>query len=93
MIGLIKNTALAYGAHGIRCNAIAAGAVATHIQQSMDQTKIGQEALAVYGKWHALAPATLASEDIANLALYLASDGAKLINGVVVPADGGWAAF
>src|SRR6056297_1276983 len=88
VIGLTKNTALTYAQQGIRCNAIAAGAVATNIQQTMDQ-----EALGVYGKWHALAPATLASEDIADLALYLASDEAKLINGVVVPADGGWAAY
>jgi len=93
VIGLTKNTALTYAQHGIRCNAIAAGAVATNIQQSIDPTKMDQEALGVYGKWHALAPATLASEDIADLALYLASDEAKLINGVVVPADGGWAAY
>lgn len=93
LAGLTKNTALTYGASGIRCNAIAAGAVATNIQQSMDQSKIDQEALGVYGTWHAIVPGTLQPEDIANLALYLASDEAKMINGVVVPADAGWAAY
>jgi NAD(P)-dependent dehydrogenase (short-subunit alcohol dehydrogenase family) len=28
--------------------------------------------------------------DIANLALFLASDEARMINGAVVTADGGW---
>lgn len=93
VLGLTKNTAVTYAQHGIRCNAIVAGAVATNIQQSMDQTKIDQEALAAYGKWHAVVPATLASEDIADLALFLGSDEAKMINGVVLPADGGWTAY
>lgn len=93
LVGLTKNTAITYGQFGIRCNAIAAGAVATNIQQSMDQSKMDQEALGVYGKWHALVPGTLQPEDIANLALYLASDEAKMINGTIVPADAGWAAY
>lgn len=93
LAGLTKNTALAYGAFGIRCNAIAAGAVATNIQQSIDPAKVDQEALGVFGRWHALAPGTLQPDDIANLALFLASDEARMINGVVVPADAGWSAF
>jgi NAD(P)-dependent dehydrogenase (short-subunit alcohol dehydrogenase family) len=40
----------------------------------------------------ALAPATLAPEDIAALALFLASDESRHINGVIVPADAGWTA-
>jgi NAD(P)-dependent dehydrogenase (short-subunit alcohol dehydrogenase family) len=93
LAGLTKNTAVTYAQFNVRCNAIAAGAVATNIQQSMDMSSMDQEAAAVYGKWHPLAPATLQPEDIANLALYLASDEAKLINGAVIPADAGWAAF
>jgi len=29
-------------------------------------------------------------EDIAALALFLASDESRLINGAIIPADGGW---
>jgi NAD(P)-dependent dehydrogenase (short-subunit alcohol dehydrogenase family) len=93
LMGLTKNTAVTYAEFGIRCNAIAAGAVETSIQQSMDPAKMDQEALAVYGKWHPLVPGTLQPEDIASMALYLASDEARMISGAIIPADAGWAAF
>jgi NAD(P)-dependent dehydrogenase (short-subunit alcohol dehydrogenase family) len=32
-------------------------------------------------------------QDIAELALFLASDGAAFINGAVITADGGWTAY
>jgi NAD(P)-dependent dehydrogenase (short-subunit alcohol dehydrogenase family) len=40
----------------------------------------------------ALAPAYLEPSDIAGLALFLASDDSRQINGAIIPADGGWAA-
>jgi NAD(P)-dependent dehydrogenase (short-subunit alcohol dehydrogenase family) len=40
----------------------------------------------------ALIPAILEPTDIAALALFLASDAARLINGAIIPADGGWKA-
>jgi enoyl-[acyl-carrier-protein] reductase (NADH) len=49
-----------------------------------------QEAAARYGLWHALAPAALEADDIANLALFLAGDESKLINGALIAADAGW---
>ncbi len=44
------------------------------------------------GKFQAVMPATLEPTDVADLALFLASDEAKLINGAAIPADGGWQA-
>jgi NAD(P)-dependent dehydrogenase (short-subunit alcohol dehydrogenase family) len=41
----------------------------------------------------ALAPAPGQPSDIANAALFLASDDSKYVNGVVMPVDGGWTAF
>jgi NAD(P)-dependent dehydrogenase (short-subunit alcohol dehydrogenase family) len=40
----------------------------------------------------ALAPAYLEASDIAALALFLASDESRYINGAIIPADAGWAA-
>ena len=39
-----------------------------------------------------VAPAYLEASDIAALALFLASDEARYINGAIIPADAGWAA-
>jgi len=44
------------------------------------------------GTFAALAPASLDPTDIASLALFLASDESRHINGAIIPADAGWAA-
>jgi NAD(P)-dependent dehydrogenase (short-subunit alcohol dehydrogenase family) len=44
------------------------------------------------GVFAALIPAMLEPEDIAALALFLASDESRHINGVIIPADSGWTA-
>ena len=92
LIGLTSNTAWRYVHEGIRCNAIAAGAVKTNIANSVDLTKMdpggSQRAQTYYG----LIPAQLEAIDIAQLALFLVSDEARFINGAIIPADGGWLA-
>ena len=93
LIGLTRNTAVTYAPAAIRCNAILCGAVETGIGSSIDAARIDQEAMAQYGKWHPLAPAVLQPTDIANLALFLASDEATRINGATIAADAGWSAF
>lgn len=92
LIGLTRSTAFVYAKEGVRCNAIAAGAVATNIMQSIDPSKMDSKATERFQTWYAAIPATLAPLDIANLALFLASDESKLINGAIIPADGGWSA-
>ncbi len=92
LIGMTRSTAWRYLKDGIRCNAIAAGAVETNITSSVDMTKMdpkGSERSQVY---YGLIPAQLKAIDIANLVLFLASDEARYINGTVIPADGGWLA-
>ncbi len=92
VIGLTKNTAFRYAQEGIRCNAIVAGAVETNIMQSVDPTKMDQAAMARSQTWYAAIPGQLKATDIANLALFLASDESKMINGACIPADAGWTA-
>lgn len=92
VIGLTRNTAFVYGPEGVRCNAIAAGAVETNIMASVDPTKMDPKASARYGTWYAAIPGQLRPIDIAQLALFLASDESKMINGAIIPADAGWSA-
>lgn len=90
VIGLTKNTAWHYTMKGVRCNAIAAGGVETAIMGSVDQAKMsppGMERMQVYA---ATNTKMLQSIDIANLALFLASDESANINGAIIPADAGW---
>lgn len=93
LVGLTKNTALRYIADGIRCNAIAPGGVATAIMSSVDRDRLDRDALSVWSKYHAISPGTLSSSDVANLALFLASNESVHINGAIIRADLGWAAY
>ena len=76
---------------GIRCNGIAPGAVATNIGQSMKN--ISQFGMAQQQKGSALIPKVGEPQEIAKLAIFLASDDASFINGQVIAADGGWTAY
>lgn len=92
LVGLTRNTAYMYAKLGVRCNAIACGAVATNIVQSVDMSKMDPGGSARAQEYYALIPATLQPEDIAGLALYLVSDEAHMITGAIIPADAGWRA-
>ena len=88
VVGLTKNTGYMYAQKGIRCNAIAPGAVNTNISASMkninpfgmERTKTVQGVIPKVGE----------PEEIANAALFLATDEASFVNGTVLTVDGGW---
>lgn len=90
VVGLTKNTGFMYAQKGIRCNAIAPGAVNTNISASMkninpfgmERTKVVQGVIPKAGE----------PVEIANAALFLASDEASFVNGTVLTVDGGWTA-
>ena len=90
VVGLTKNTGYMYAQKGIRCNAIAPGAVNTNISASMkninpfgmERTKTVQGVIPKVGE----------PEEIANAALFLATDEASFVNGTVLTVDGGWTA-
>lgn len=90
VIGLTKNTGYMYAQKGIRCNAIAPGGVATNIGSSMQNiNEFGMERTKAV---QAVMPRMGQPEEIAKVALFLASDDASFVNGTVVTADGGWTA-
>jgi NAD(P)-dependent dehydrogenase (short-subunit alcohol dehydrogenase family) len=92
LVGLTRSTAYTYALQGIRCNAMACGAVETNIMQSVDPTKLDAEGAARYQAYQKLAPAYLKPIEVAQLALFLASDDSKHLNGAIIPIDGGWTA-
>ncbi len=90
VIGLTKSIAADFVADGIRCNAICPGTVET---PSLDQRMRAQ------GDYEAARAAFIARqpmgrigkpEEIAELAVYLASDAAAFMTGSVLTIDGGW---
>jgi NAD(P)-dependent dehydrogenase (short-subunit alcohol dehydrogenase family) len=93
LIGLTKNTGYMYSKSGIRCNAIAPGAVATNIGDTIDNSKITPLVNDRIMSGLVLNPRTGEPDEIAQVALFLASDDSSFINGQVIVADGGWTAY
>jgi len=91
VVGLTKNTAYMYEEKGIRCNAIAPGGINTNIGSSMKNVDEFGAHRQAQGLKLMYKPGE--AEDIANTALFLVSDAAKYVNGVIVPVDGGMTAY
>lgn len=92
LVGLTKSTAYQYAKLGLRCNALALGGVKTNIMDSVAGKAIDTAALERIGAYHASNPGMLDPEDIANTALFLASDESRHVNGAVMTVDMGWSA-
>jgi NAD(P)-dependent dehydrogenase (short-subunit alcohol dehydrogenase family) len=92
LVGLTRNTAWMYATRGVRCNAICPGATRTNIGETMPADRMDPAGAARTRAYAALIPAVLGPEDHAALALFLASDEARHINGAIIPADAGWTA-
>jgi NAD(P)-dependent dehydrogenase (short-subunit alcohol dehydrogenase family) len=90
LIGLTKNIGFQYSQKGIRCNAIAPGGVETNIGDNMKPNQFGYEKLSLGMQTN---PRMGKPSEIAELALFLASDKSSFINGTVITADSGWTAY
>jgi NAD(P)-dependent dehydrogenase (short-subunit alcohol dehydrogenase family) len=91
VVGLTKNVGFQYAQSGIRCNAIAPGSVNTNIGNTIfTPHSFGMErAMAGMN----LSPRTGEPDEIAKVALFLASDDSSFVNGTVITADAGWTAY
>ncbi|MBI2966920.1 MAG: 3-oxoacyl-[acyl-carrier-protein] reductase [Bacteroidetes bacterium] len=83
IIGFTKSIALELGSRNIRCNAIAPGFIETDMTKTLDPK--------IMEGWKQMIPLkrTGTPEDVANLALFLASDLSAYITGQVIQVDGG----
>ena len=93
LAGFTKNTAQAYGKSGIRCNLIAPGSIDTNITESINQENMSKTGLEVVMSGIGSNIGQGQPEDIANVALFLASEDSSFINGAVIVADSGWTAY
>ncbi|AKA49314.1 hypothetical protein IX51_09605 [uncultured archaeon] len=91
LLGLTKHTAAFYGPEGIRCNAMALGAVETNIGYGAE--KPSEVGIQVMQKTFPAMPAPANPKEIARLALFLVSDQSSYVNGSIVVADGGWTSY
>lgn len=83
MIGLAKSIAQELGSRGVRANAIAPGFIITDMT-----AKLSDE---VKAEWAKKIPLRRGGtpEDVANIALFLASDLSSYVSGQVIQVDGG----
>jgi 2-dehydro-3-deoxy-L-fuconate 4-dehydrogenase len=95
VIGLTKSIAVDFVARGIRCNAICPGTVDSPSLQSRIRTQASASGAAeadVRAQFEKRQPMGRLGrpEEIAALALYLASDESAFTTGTVAVVDGGW---
>jgi 2-keto-3-deoxy-L-fuconate dehydrogenase len=92
VIGLTKSVAIDYVRRGIRCNAICPGTVDTPSLQG----RVGAAADPEQARKDFIARQPMGrlgtAEEIADLALFLASDESSFITGAEFKIDGGWTA-
>lgn len=93
VIGLTKTLAIELGAEGIRVNAICPGAVDGPRIRSVMAAKaefLGVEVEEIVGKYSAQSSLNrlIDVQDVANMAVFVASDLARNVNGQVIAVDG-----
>lgn len=93
LIGLTKNTAFMYAKKNIRCNAICPGGIETEIGTGDYMKNINQEGVARATSGTGANPRMGKGEEIAPLAVFLASDDASYINGQSIAVDGGFTSY
>lgn len=89
VVGLVKSTAIMYREQGIRVNAVAPGGTATSIGVDPAHDSTGP---AVLGNYAGNIGRVAEASELASAIVFLASDAASNVNGVILPVDNGWSA-
>lgn len=93
VIGLMKTVAMELGPHGIRANAICPGAVEGPRMEGVLQREAQAKGMSRDQVYEGYAAGTsmrsfVRAEDIADMAVFLASPRARLVSGQVIAVDG-----
>lgn len=89
LVGLTKVLAIEWASRGVRANAIAPGLVDTDMVQSF----VGSSYLEAWLQAYVPAKRVGSTQNVGDLAAFLASDAAEFIHGAVIPCDGGYLAM
>ena len=93
LVGLTKNTGYMYAKKNIRCNAICPAAIETDIGSGEYMKHVNQDGMNTIMANIGGNPRSGSPAEIAEIAVFLASDESSLINGQCLAADAGWTAF
>ena len=93
MVGLGKTLAMELGPHGVRCNVICPGAVEGPRMEGVLEREAAAKGMTRNQVYEGYASGTsmgsfVEGRDIANMAVFLASDAARLVSGQVIAVDG-----
>ena len=88
VVQMTKAMALEWGRHGINVNAICPGYIETEINREYFQSEGGQKLIDMLPRKRIGHP-----EDLDGLLLLLSADESRFINGAIITADDGMAAF
>lgn len=93
IIGLMKTLAMELGPHGIRANAICPGAVEGPRMEGVLAREAAAKGMTRDEVYRGYASGTsmgrfVEAQDIGNMAVFLASDAARLVSGQVIAVDG-----
>ena len=94
MIAFTQNVAMQYAPLGIRANCVSPGFMNTPMVSASLAAAYGGDVQAMLDMRHAQCPMGFMGDawDVANAALFLASDAAAMITGTALLVDGGWTA-
>jgi len=94
LISFTRSLAGAYSAEGVRANVICPGMIATdRIKNRFGNQSFSNRRAAMEASYKSYEFGSGEPEDIANIALFLASDESRMVNGATIPADGGISAY
>jgi len=93
IIGLMKTLAMEWGPEGVRANVICPGAVEGARMQGVMEREAAAKGASYQHIYDGYASGTsmrslVTAEDVANMAVFLCSTGARLVSGQVIAVDG-----
>ena len=89
VIGVTKHTALRFQATGIRCNAICPGTIVTPMVAGTTAADMDADMMGAMATHSNLQTQPCMPEDVANIALFLASDESRALTGQILVSDFG----